>query len=99
MTERIHINTSYRTVGMIEVINEPIKRRVNATDADDMLLNFYPAAWDRIRGRESDLGIAKEDMLHIQYMVSNNSIYNHSGLLIRYVGKQLGIWPPRDVSQ
>ncbi|KAI1153177.1 glycoside hydrolase family 5 protein [Nemania diffusa] len=71
MTERIHTNTSYRTVGMIEVINEPIKRRVNATDADDELVNFYPAAWDRIRGRESELGIAKEDMLHIQYMGSN----------------------------
>ncbi|KAI0099259.1 glycoside hydrolase family 5 protein [Nemania sp. FL0031] len=71
MTERIHTNTAYRTVGMIEVINEPIKRRVNATDADDMLKNFYPAAWDRIRGRESELGIAKEDMLHIQYMGSN----------------------------
>lgn len=73
MTERIHTNTSYRTVGMIEVINEPIKRRVNATDADDELVNFYPAAWDRIRGRESELGIAKEDMLHIQYMVSYNT--------------------------
>ncbi|KAI0415601.1 glycoside hydrolase family 5 protein [Xylaria grammica] len=71
MTERIHTNDAYRTVGMLEVINEPIKRRVNATDADDMLERFYPAAWDRIRGRESELGIAKEDMLHIQYMGSN----------------------------
>ncbi|KAJ3559849.1 hypothetical protein NPX13_g9479 [Xylaria arbuscula] len=71
MTERIHTNDAYSTVGMIEVINEPIKRRVNATDADDMLENFYPAAWDRIRGRESELGIADEDMLQIQYMGSN----------------------------
>ncbi|KAI1298787.1 glycoside hydrolase family 5 protein [Xylaria venustula] len=71
MTERIHTNDAYRTVGMIEVINEPIKRRVNATDADDMLQRFYPAAWDRIRGRESKLGVATEDLLHIQYMGSN----------------------------
>ncbi|KAI1743351.1 glycoside hydrolase family 5 protein [Xylaria scruposa] len=71
MTQRIHTHDAYRTVGMIEVINEPIKRRVNATDADDMLKNFYPAAWDRIRDRERELGIAKEDMLHIQYMGSN----------------------------
>ncbi|KAI0856991.1 glycoside hydrolase family 5 protein [Xylaria cubensis] len=71
MTERIHTNDAYRTVGMIEVINEPIKRRVNAMDADNMLKNFYPAAWNRIRDRESKLGIAKEDMLHIQYMGSN----------------------------
>ena len=70
MTERIHTNDAYRTVGMIEVINEPIKRRVNATDADDMLENFYPAAWDRIRGRENQLGVAEEDLLHIQCMVS-----------------------------
>ncbi|KAF2973564.1 hypothetical protein GQX73_g69 [Xylaria multiplex] len=71
MTERIHTNDAYSTVGMLEVINEPIKRRVNATDADDMLERFYPAAWDRIRGRENKLGIAKEDKLHIQYMGSN----------------------------
>lgn len=72
MTERIHTNDAYRTVGMLEVINEPIKRRVNATDADDMLKRFYPAAWDRIRNREAELGIAKEDWLHIQYMVRKN---------------------------
>ena len=54
MTERIHTNDAYRTVGMIEV----------------MLENFYPAAWDRIRGRENQLGVAEEDLLHIQYMVS-----------------------------
>ncbi|KAI0200845.1 glycoside hydrolase family 5 protein [Astrocystis sublimbata] len=71
MTERIHTNDAYRSVGMLQVINEPIKRRVNATDADDMLENFYPAAWDRIRARESKLKIAVKDSLHIQFMSSD----------------------------
>ncbi|KAI0452326.1 glycoside hydrolase family 5 protein [Xylaria acuta] len=73
MTERIHTNDAYRTVGMIEIINEPIKRRLVTFRNTDVssLKNFYPAAWDRIRDRESKLGIAKEYLLHIQCMGSN----------------------------
>ncbi|KAH8165565.1 hypothetical protein CIB48_g2713 [Xylaria polymorpha] len=71
ITERIHTNDAYSTVGMVEIINEPIKRRVNATDAYDMVKNFYPTAWDRIRDRESKLGLAIEDLLHIQYMFND----------------------------
>ncbi|KAI0156761.1 glycoside hydrolase family 5 protein [Xylariaceae sp. FL1272] len=71
MTERIHTNTSYSTVGMLEVINEPIKKRVNATDADSMLETFYPTAWDRIKDREAELGISSAQALHIEFMGSN----------------------------
>ncbi|KAI5917239.1 glycoside hydrolase family 5 protein [Camillea tinctor] len=71
ITERIHTNKAYRSVGMLEVMNEPIKHRVNATDSEDMVKNFYPAAWDRIRARESKLHVPKQDLLHIQFMGSN----------------------------
>ncbi|KAI1636331.1 glycoside hydrolase family 5 protein [Biscogniauxia mediterranea] len=73
MAERIHTNNAYRSVGMLEVMNEPIKHRANATDSDDMVKNFYPAAWDRIRARESELHVAGKDLLHIQFMARGSN--------------------------
>lgn len=68
MTEKIHTNDTYKTVGMLEVINEPVHAGDHASEAADMIHTFYPLAWNRIRDRESKLGIKDQDRLHIQFM-------------------------------
>lgn len=69
MTEMIHTNPAYKTVGMLEVMNEPIMSRTNPQQAADMIKNFYPLAWKRIRAREQKLAVKQQDRLHIQMMV------------------------------
>ncbi|KAI8965105.1 glycoside hydrolase family 5 protein [Daldinia sp. FL1419] len=68
MTERIHTNNTYRSVGTLEVINEPVHAGDYGSEAADMIANYYPKAWDRIRSREDQLGIGADDRLHIQMM-------------------------------
>ncbi|KAG6007241.1 hypothetical protein E4U54_000049 [Claviceps lovelessii] len=68
MTEMIHTNPAYKTVGMLEVMNEPIMSRTNPQQAADMIKNFYPLAWKRIRAREQKLAVKQQDRLHIQMM-------------------------------
>lgn len=70
MAERIHTNGNYSSVFMLEVMNEPVHSGDYPDLAADMIANFYPAAWSRIRAKESDLGVAEDDQLHIQLMVS-----------------------------
>ncbi|CAG9947752.1 unnamed protein product [Clonostachys rosea f. rosea IK726] len=65
MTNRIHTNGNYTTVGMLQVLNEPVRGGVNATD---MRKNFYPKAYERIQAAEAKLNVAKADRLHIQFM-------------------------------
>lgn len=69
MTERIHTNENYWNVGMLQVMNEPVHGAEYAAEAADMVRNFYPQAWTRIRERESSLGVSQSDRLHIQFMV------------------------------
>ncbi len=69
MTERIHTNGNYASVFMLEVLNEPVHAGDYPSEAADMIQNFYPGAWSRIRAKESELGIAADDQLHIQFMV------------------------------
>ncbi|EMR66973.1 hypothetical protein MGN70_006916 [Eutypa lata] len=68
MAERIHTNGNYSSVFMLEVMNEPVHSGDYPDLAADMIANFYPAAWSRIRAKESDLGVAEDDQLHIQLM-------------------------------
>lgn len=69
MAERIHTNDSYRTVGTLQVMNEPVHASDYSSLAADMIANFYPGAWNRIRDREDKLGVSSSDRLHIQMMV------------------------------
>ncbi|KAI1343151.1 glycoside hydrolase family 5 protein [Xylariaceae sp. FL0016] len=68
MTERIHTNAAYANVGMLEVMNEPVQSYADSSAAADMIANYYPTAWTRIRDREDQLSVAESDRLHIQYM-------------------------------
>lgn len=70
MTKRIHTHGSYTTVGMLQVLNEPVHVDPWMDEAADMIKNFYPNAYQRIRDVETDLGVADADRLHIQFMVS-----------------------------
>lgn len=47
---------------MLEVVNEPIAGFPN------LVTDFYPTAYAKIRSIESSLGIAPKDQLHIQFM-------------------------------
>ncbi|KAJ6437124.1 C6 zinc finger domain-containingprotein [Purpureocillium lavendulum] len=68
MAERIHTNDAYSTVGMLEVMNEPVHSGDYPNEAADMVKTFYPLAWNRIRETESRLGVQDADRLHIQFM-------------------------------
>ncbi|KAI0439424.1 glycoside hydrolase superfamily [Xylaria telfairii] len=68
MTERVHTNSAYFNVGMLQVINEPVHAGDYPSQAADMVANYYPTAWTRIRNREAQLNVADNDKLHIEYM-------------------------------
>ncbi|KAI1416660.1 glycoside hydrolase family 5 protein [Hypoxylon sp. FL1857] len=68
MTERIHTNNNYRTVGTLEVINEPVHSQDYPSQAADMVANYYPNAWTRIRNAEDKLNIAADKRVNIQMM-------------------------------
>ena len=67
MTNIIHTNNNYRSVGMLEVVNEPVQGEPSLTDS--MRETYYPTAWARIRAAEAALNISPNDRLHIQMMV------------------------------
>ena len=68
MTERIHTNPSYRNVGMLEVMNEPVQSWNYPAEAANMLQNYYPQALTRIRAVEQILAVFPWRELHVQYM-------------------------------
>ncbi|CAM1509801.1 Fc.00g001360.m01.CDS01 [Cosmosporella sp. VM-42] len=76
MTNRIHTNPAYKTVGMIEVLNEPVSRhdggnRYPAPGQDPGLVQkYYPAALKAVRDAEAALGIGNDKKLHVQFMSS-----------------------------
>ena len=78
MTDRIHFNDNYTGVGMIEVVNEPLQ---DTSRTGTLISDFYPTAYERIRGAEDGIGVAPESQLHIQYMVWT-SIYR---IAIRHI--------------
>ncbi|KAF7551354.1 hypothetical protein G7Z17_g5040 [Cylindrodendrum hubeiense] len=68
MTKRIHTHDNYTSVGMLQVLNEPVHVAAWKEEAADMIKTFYPAAYERIQDMENDLEIADADRLHIQFM-------------------------------
>jgi len=70
MTQRIHSNRNYRTTGVLQVMNEPVHASDYPDEAADMVENFYPAAYTRIRAMEQSLGVRPQNQLKIQYMAS-----------------------------
>lgn len=69
MTKRIHTNGNYTTVGMLEVLNEPVHVPKWKAEAADMIKNYYPNAYKRIQSMEGYLKVAEADRLHVQFMV------------------------------
>lgn len=74
MARRIHTNAAYRTVGMIEVLNEPVSRhdangRYPAPgEVPGLVQTYYPAALKAVRDVEAQLGVPDDKKLHVQYM-------------------------------
>ncbi|KAF4996493.1 hypothetical protein FDECE_12409 [Fusarium decemcellulare] len=68
MTKRIHTNGNYTTVGMLQVLNEPVHVAKWKAEAADMIENFYPKAFQRIQAMEGYLKVADSERLHIQFM-------------------------------
>ncbi|RSL52214.1 hypothetical protein CEP54_011017 [Fusarium duplospermum] len=74
MTKRIHTNNAYRTVGMIEVLNEPVSRhdggnRYPAPGQDPGLVQkYYPGALKAVRDAEASLNVPNNKKLHVQFM-------------------------------
>lgn len=68
MTTIIHTNPSYRNVGAIEVVNEPVSSWQYPADAASLIQTYYPTAWARIRAAENALGVTTDNRLHIQMM-------------------------------
>lgn len=76
MTNRIHTNPAYSTVGMIEVLNEPVSRhdgggRYPAPGQDpSMVQTYYPGALKAVRDAETALNVPSNKKLHVQFMSS-----------------------------
>lgn len=76
MTDRIHSNPGYASVGMIEVLNEPVSQhdadnRYPAPGEDPGLVQtYYPGALKAVRDAEAALQVADDKKLHVQFMSS-----------------------------
>jgi aryl-phospho-beta-D-glucosidase BglC (GH1 family) len=75
MTKRIHTNPAYATVGMIEVLNEPVSRHdKNGTrypapgEVPGLIHKYYPGALKAVRDAEGSLGVPEGKKLHVQFM-------------------------------
>ncbi|KAG6281119.1 hypothetical protein E4U48_007389 [Claviceps purpurea] len=74
MTRRIHSHPAYASVGMIEVLNEPVSARVSGNrypapgQVPGLVQNFYPAALRAIRDAEAALNVPDAKKLHVQFM-------------------------------
>ena len=55
-------------MGALELVNEPLQNTEDGNTAW-MVEHFYPTAIDRIRAKESSLGVSSGDSLHIITMV------------------------------
>jgi aryl-phospho-beta-D-glucosidase BglC (GH1 family) len=62
MTNIIHTKSAYRTVGTLEVLNEPSKGHPS------MISEFYPKAYAAIRAAEAAISVSSINQLHVQFM-------------------------------
>ncbi|CAG8115628.1 unnamed protein product [Penicillium salamii] len=67
MVEQIQSSDAFKTVGALELVNEPLQNTENG-NTNWMVEHFYPSAIDRIRAKESSLGVSDNDALHITVM-------------------------------
>ncbi|KAM0198993.1 hypothetical protein ACHAPI_003437 [Fusarium lateritium] len=100
MTKRIHTNGNYTTVGMLEVLNEPVHVPKWKDEAADMIKNYYPNAYKRIQAMEGYLKVPAADRLHIQFMASilhiSKTIRKHGSTNLNISqGKSWGSGDPR----
>lgn len=65
ITTKVHQSDSFRNVGMLEIVNEPLQ---NAQKVGSMRSTYYPDAFKRIRAAEQKLNVSKSGYLHIQMM-------------------------------
>ncbi|KAH8646091.1 glycoside hydrolase family 5 protein [Xylariales sp. PMI_506] len=76
MTNRIHTNSAYSTVGMIEVLNEPVSqhdpdgRYPAPGEVPSLIDTYYPGALAAVRAAEAALGVSSSRALHVQFMSS-----------------------------
>ncbi|KAM0258942.1 hypothetical protein ACHAQJ_003598 [Trichoderma viride] len=76
MTNRIHTNPAYSTVGMIEVLNEPVSshdaggRYPAPGEVPGLVQTYYPGALKAVRDAETALNVASNKKLHVQFMSS-----------------------------
>lgn len=68
MALRIQSHQNYKTVGVLQVLNEPVHASDYPEQAANMVESFYPAAYIRIRAAERSLGVPEAQQLKIQYM-------------------------------
>ncbi|KAK8045814.1 hypothetical protein PG996_013878 [Apiospora saccharicola] len=74
MTERIHTNPAYASVGMIEVLNEPVSehdkdnRYPAPGEVPGLVETYYPRALQAVRSAETN--VPDERKLHVQFMSS-----------------------------
>lgn len=64
ITNIIHTNSNFWSVGTIQLVNEPSTNPVYPS----LVQTFYPTAFSRIRAVEARLGTARADYVHIQMM-------------------------------
>lgn len=62
ITTKIHTETAFRNVGMLEVANEPLP------DQPTLLSEYYPGALQAIRNTEASLGVPSYNALTVQFM-------------------------------
>ncbi|KAJ3154899.1 hypothetical protein HK101_001596 [Irineochytrium annulatum] len=76
MTNRIHTNSAYRSVGMLEVLNEPVSmhdapgRYPAPGQVPGLIDSFYPSALQAVRAAENALHVQGARRLHVQFMSS-----------------------------
>ncbi|KAJ1335560.1 glucan endo-1,6-beta-glucosidase [Microdochium nivale] len=70
LTEVVHrtsegADARMRSVGAIGVLNEPLSWE---SQVDSLRRKFYPDAYNAIRSKEAQLGVARNDALHVGFM-------------------------------
>ncbi|KAI0011707.1 glycoside hydrolase family 5 protein [Xylariaceae sp. FL0662B] len=76
MTNRIHTNPAYATVGMIGVLNEPVSKHDGGNrypapgQVPGLVQTYYPGALKAVRDAEAALGVGDGRRLHVQFMSS-----------------------------
>lgn len=71
MTERIHTHPAYASVGMIEVLNEPVSKHDGQSypargEVPGLVETYYPRALRAVRDAESN--VPDDKKLHVQFM-------------------------------